>query len=494
MKKIYLYIKYDIVCLFTVLMIMASPALAQEIPVTTTNDEAKALFLEGRTFFDNIRVEEARESFDKALREDPQFALGNVHRALVASTDTDFEQHLTKAVNNKDQVSDAERLLIEAVYANAQNNPMKAITLLKEATEQYPDDKRLRHQLAIYYQGSNMIDEAEKQLQAAIALDNKFAPPYNNLGYLYKDKGRYTEAENVFNTYISLLPQEANPHDSIADLYTKIGEYDLAIEHYNRALELNPNFYFSQQKIGDNLIFKGYYKEGRDAYQKAIAIAPSASNKIFMHQAMANTYLYEDNYDQALRETDNAIKWAEQESIPENAATLYQIKALISLEKGDIEAAEISMNASDSILTNNELTENRKRNLELLSMRNEVLKATKQGDFEKATAMVENIHKRAEQSQNNSEMKLYHMLNGIVLYQQNNFDMAVEELKKSDPQNVYGQFYLAMSYQKSGMSEDAKRYFRTFLPGTSIPLNTPWFAIRHKLWQKWIWVLRNKFY
>jgi len=460
MKKIYLYIKYEMVCFFTVLMMISSPALSQEIPVTTTSNEAKALFIDGRALFDNIRFDEAREVFDRALQEDPDFALANIYRTIVATTDNDFERHLTRALNNKDQISEGERLLIEAVNANAQNRPMQAIALLKNAIEQYPSDKRLHHQLAIYYQSSNMTKEAEEQLYSVINLDDKFAPAYNNLGYLHKDLGDYEKAERAFNTYISLLPEEANPHDSIADLYTKMGEHDLAIEHYNKALELNPNFYFSQQKIGNNLVFKGLYKDGRQAYKKAIAITPSVSNKVFMHQALANTYLYEDNFDQALQETDAAIRWAEQESLSENAATLYQIKALINLERGDIEEAEKSLDACNNIIANNKLTENRKHNLELLSLRNEVIKATKQQNFDKAGAKVEKIHEYASQSGNNSEMDMYHMLNGIVAYGQNNFTKAVKELKKSDSNNIYGQFYLGMSYQKSGMSEEAQKIFK----------------------------------
>lgn len=460
MKKIYSYITYAVVSVLAVLVMSTSPALAQEIPVTTTNNEAKALFVEARTLFDNIRFDEAREVFDKALQKDSDFALANLYRAIVATSDSDFERHLTKALHNKAQVSEGERLLIEAVNANAQNKPMQAIALLKDATEQYPADKRLHHQLAIYYQSSDMPKEAKKQLYSVLDLDDRFAPAYNNLGYLYRDLGDYEKAEKAFNTYIGLLPEEANPHDSIADLYTKMGEYDLAIEHYNRALELNPNFYFSQQKIGNNLVFKGLYEDGRQAYKKAIALAPSVNNKVFMHQAFANTYLYENNFDQALQETDAAISWAEQESLSENAATLYQIKALINLEKGDIKEAEKSLDACNNIVANNKLTENRKHDLKLLSLRNEVIKATKQQNFDKARAKAEKIREYAVESGNKNEMNLYHMLNGIVAYEQTDFTKAVQELKKSDSNNVYGQFYLAMSYQKAGMLEEARNVFQ----------------------------------
>lgn len=432
---------------------------AQDIPITTQSKESKELFVQGRELFDNLRFDEAQQMFDKALQHDPNFALANVYRAMTATTDADFVRHLSKAVSAKSEVSDGERLVIESVKANAANKPFVAVTVLKKAVELYPQDKRLHHMLGLAYQGTDMDGKAEEEYQASIAIDPKFAPPYNNLGYLYRSSEDFAKSEEAFNNYIRLLPNEANPHDSIADLYTKMGQYDKAIEHYQKAVELNPKFFFSQQKIGDNLVFQGRYEEGRQAYKKAMEMTPTATNKILLQQGLANSYLFEDNYPNSTEASKIAIQWAEKESLPENIATLYQQKAFVDIEKGQLEEAEKDLQASDKIMEENNLTENRQQTLELLSLRNRALIAAKKGDFDKAMAKASKLQERAKISENPSDMKAYQMVAGIIAYEKGEYADAVEKLEKSDSNNPYSQFYLALSYQKAGKNNQARKLF-----------------------------------
>lgn len=449
----YLFRSAFLVCL---LMGSSIQINAQDLPLTTTSEEAKATFIEGRELFDNIRFDEARDVFDQALQEDPNFAIANVYRALTATTDTDFVHYLSQAVSVKSEVSDGERLLIESIHANAKSQPMEAISNLKEAIELYPQDKRLHHMLGIAYQGVNMNDKAEEKYRSSIDIDPEFAPPYNNLGYLYKGSENFVKSEEAFKNYVRILPEEANPHDSIADLYTKMGKHDLAIEHYQKALDLNPTFFFSQQKIGDNLIFKGLYDDGRTAYKKAIEMAPDATNKIFLHQALASSYLYEDNYGQASEEATAAIQWAEDESLPEVTATLHQLKTMMDIEQDQFEEADKNLMACNEIIESGKLTEDRKQKLELISLRNYAIKAAKQSDFEKASQKAEKMHEHAQQSENPNQMEIYQLVKGIIHYEQGDFAKAIDVLKQSDPNNAYGQFYLALSYQNAGMRDEAR--------------------------------------
>ena len=432
---------------------------AQEIPITTESEEAREIFVEARVLFDNLRFDEAAEKFDQALQEDPEFALANVYRALSSATDADFSRHLAKAASKKSEISDGERLLIESVQARSENLPIKSIQKLEEAVESYPQDKRLRHTLGLAYQWADKIELAEEQYEKAIALDSNFAPPYNNLGYLYRDAEQYDKAEVAFKNYIRILPDEANPHDSMADLYTKMGEHDLAIAHYQKALELNPNFYFSQQKIGDNLMFKGRFADGRISYEQAMDIAPTASQKIALLEALAASYLYEDDYDKAREETMAAIERANKESLPENAATLYQVLAVLNLEIDDVEEAESNITAGEEIMKNANFTQGRQKALEVMVYRNKAVKYAKQGNFEKAMNKVDKLKQRAEESLNPYDMEMYHQAAGIVFYLQEDYSKAIESLKqiKNSP---YSLFYLAKSYEKNGNENEAKAAFK----------------------------------
>jgi Tfp pilus assembly protein PilF len=51
----------------------------EEMPITTKSDEARKIFLQARQLFDNIRFDEARELFSKAIEKDPDFTLAHLY-------------------------------------------------------------------------------------------------------------------------------------------------------------------------------------------------------------------------------------------------------------------------------------------------------------------------------------------------------------------------------------------------------------------------------
>jgi len=117
--------------LFFVLVGITIQLYAQECPLTTNSNEAQTFLVEGRELFDNLRSPEARALFEKALQQDPDFALANLYGALSAANDGDFVKHLSKAVNQKCEVSNGERLFIESVKANSDRQTLAAINQLK---------------------------------------------------------------------------------------------------------------------------------------------------------------------------------------------------------------------------------------------------------------------------------------------------------------------------------------------------------------------------
>ena len=155
----------------------------------------------------------------------------------------------------------------------------------------------------------------------------------------------------------------------------------------------------------------------------------------------------------------NAIKQAEQASLPENAATLYQLRALMDIEQSRFEEAEQALMACDRIMKNETLTENRQHSLKLMSAKNHALTAARQGDFTKADDKATKLREWAEESMNPDEMKDYHLVAGIVALQKGKYANAVEELEEADKNSPYAQFYLAQSYRGAGMDDKARKVF-----------------------------------
>ena len=77
-----------------------------DIPVTTTSEEARALFLEARTLNENLRGIDARPLLQQAVELDPTFASAYLLLANTAPVPKEFFSNLEKAVANAKTPSD----------------------------------------------------------------------------------------------------------------------------------------------------------------------------------------------------------------------------------------------------------------------------------------------------------------------------------------------------------------------------------------------------
>lgn len=201
MKEFFRVLRTVWVLAFALLIVLPTIASAQgEIPLTTKSDEARKIFLQARQLFDNVRFDEAREFFSKAVEKDPDFALAHLYRAFTNTSDMDFQSHLQKAVALAPKVSEGERLMIESTQADAENNPVKALQLLEQLAQKYPNDKYAHQNLAFAYSGRDENDKAIAELERAVAIDKNFASAYNSLGYAYTGKVITRKARRLSET------------------------------------------------------------------------------------------------------------------------------------------------------------------------------------------------------------------------------------------------------------------------------------------------------
>src|SRR5215218_5535415 len=75
----------------------AAETKAQKIPITTSSEEARALFLEGRDLLDKLRAKEAHDKYEAAVGKDPKFALAHLGLAQSATSAQEFFDAVTKA-------------------------------------------------------------------------------------------------------------------------------------------------------------------------------------------------------------------------------------------------------------------------------------------------------------------------------------------------------------------------------------------------------------
>ncbi|MFQ6114354.1 MAG: tetratricopeptide repeat protein, partial [bacterium] len=437
---------------------MANPQ--KEMTITTKSDEARKIFLDGRQMFENIRFNESRDYFSQAIKEDPDFAFAHLYYAFTAPSAMVFQKHLQKAVALKSEVSEGERLMIEAVQAGTKNNPLKAMELWQQLVQKFPKDKRVHYFLGANYYGRDEDDKAIAEFSKVIKIDKDFAPVYNLLGYTYREKEDYEKSEEAFKNYIDLLPDEANPHDSLADLYTKMGKHEDAIKHYKKAIALNPKFAFSQRKIGTNMMFMGKYDEARDAFRKAMEMEVTPAGKITSKGMIGFSYLYQDNHQEALANADEAIKMAAKADLPEIAAGIHSGKCRVYIETGNLDAAEKSVAECRKVVEGSELMASIKENFAKQALFDETLIAAKQKDFKIAMAKADEHKAKIEAGKDPKEMENHHELLGYVYFEKGDYAKSIEHLKQADQENPFALYYLAVAESKAGDKVKAAELFK----------------------------------
>ncbi|RNI22577.1 tetratricopeptide repeat protein [Rufibacter latericius] len=443
------------------LLLSSFPALARqemnaEIPITTKSEKARQLYKDALDYLGNIKTAETQEALDKALQLDPDFAAAHLLRAQVSGPDQQaFMKHYAKAVALKGNVSEGEQLLISITQANVENKPQEAFHALDKLVDLYPSDKYAHLINGQYAFNHHDVDKAITHFRKAVALDPSFGAGYNLLGYAYTRKGDYAKAEEAFRNYIKAEPDEANPYDSMADLLTKRGKHQEAIQNYQKAAALDPQFNVSLTKVGHNYLLMGQPEESRKAYQLAESKATHYADKVDNIMALAESYLYEGRYKEAMQTASRGIKLLQQNKNIPYLAWAYLQQGEVYTQMNDLEKAKGSLAQLKALKASPGLTPHQKANFKNQQLFLEALIATKAKDFAQANAKAEELKTKLGANATVAQMMNYHKLMGIIAFLQGDVQKSLSHLAQADQNNPRVLYYQSLAEAKAGNAEKA---------------------------------------
>jgi len=125
-----------------------------------------------------------------------------------------------------------------------------AISALKEAAKEKPDDVKINYNLAEAYQKAGMFrmyDQAgmsDKAIEAAkkvVALNPDSEIAIYNLGIMYSKAGKYQESIETFNQTLKARPNYDLAHFNIGLNYFKMKKYKEAVESFKKFVEITPD-------------------------------------------------------------------------------------------------------------------------------------------------------------------------------------------------------------------------------------------------------------
>ncbi len=441
-------------CFLVTLPVAAAPTGAK-VPITTSSEEARQLYLRGRDANEKLRATDAYALFEKAVAKDPSFALAYLGLALAAPTNQTFFAALRKAVALSAKVTEGERLMIAGLDAGVTGDLEGQRRLYTALVEKYPDDERALTLLGIYYFGLQDYPTAIRYLTQATAVSPTFTPPYNQLGYAYRLEGKYPEAEKTFQKYIELLPGDPNPHDSYGEFLMKVGRFDESITSYQRALALDPHFVPSLIGIANDQMFQGKGEEARKTLRKMASVARNDGERRQSLFWTAQSYVLEG------RPEDAARTVGEERAIAEKAGDLSAqsgdatFLGNILLHAGQLDAAASSFADALTLMEKASVPAEVKQANRRNNLFNTARVTLARGDLKTAQAQAAQYQAQVDVKRIPFEVWQVHELAGMLRIAQHDYDGALAELALSTNQNPRVLYLTAVALQGKGDGQRA---------------------------------------
>ncbi len=457
---------FAVYCLPLLLMTVAAcqqaPVAVEEeqatapIPVTTSSQEARELFLEGQEVNDRLRGTDAHDYFAQAVELDPDFARAHLLAGFTSATGQEFFDHLEMAVAASAEVSEGERLLILAAEAGAKGNANGQMSYLNRLVEAHPDDARSHNALGALYFGRQEYESAIEHYQHAIELDPDFSPPYNQKGYAHRFLGDYGAAEASFQKYVELIPDDPNPYDSYAELLMKMGRFEESTAKYREALDQDPNFIASYVGIANNQMFASDMEGARRTLEELSGVARNVGEERTSFIWTAHSFLHEGNYESAIASVANAMLLAGDDAA--TSAGDLNFLGDIYLAAGDPTAAAESYAKSiediERASVADEVKENTRRNI----LFDQAQVALAQDDLETARATAAAYGEQVAAHGIPFELRQHHELAGMIALSDGDSSGAAAHLVQANQQNPKVLFLLAKAHAAQGNAEEARSF------------------------------------
>jgi tetratricopeptide (TPR) repeat protein len=448
----------------------ATIANAGAIPLSSASDEARRLYLEGRSLSEQLRAHDGRKLFEQAAAKDPTFAMAHYQLAANSATAKDFFSHLKEASALADRASEGERLMILALEAGGNANPAKALEYQQELVAKYPNDERARFLLGGGWFGQQEYGKAIEQYQKAVELNPSYSPAYNILGYAYRNVEKYPEAEAAFKKYIELIPGDPNPYDSYAELLMKTGRFDESITQYRKALSVNENFTPSKVGIATNLMLQGKHTAGAkemDALYRAARDDADRRNALFTKGVI---FVDAGKTDAALAEIDKEYWLDAKLGDSANMSGDAQLLGNILLDAGRTDAAAKKFWQALDVVEKSSLSDEVKQDTRLGGRYNDARIALAKGDIPKAKTEAQAYEEGAVARKNTFRVRQGHELMGSISMAEKQYDAALAHFAQANQQDPQVIYWTALAHQAKGNAVRAKELAAKAANANVLPL------------------------
>lgn len=148
------------------------------------------------------------------------------------------------------------------------------LLLWSDAAAKTPGKARPRYNLGVVLSRRGLLDAAENEFRAALAIDPRHARARYNLGVIRASRGEYAAARSDYEAALALDPALAEAHNALGSLRAATGNLAQAIASYREALRLDPALADARNNLGAALAATGRTEAAIVEIESAVRLNP----------------------------------------------------------------------------------------------------------------------------------------------------------------------------------------------------------------------------
>jgi len=450
-----------------------------EMPITTSSQDALNYFKQGRDLTEKLRRTESIQYYQKAIELDSNFAMAYLYLADMYMSQKERLENLTRAWALMDKVTKGEYLLLMSTREGINGDLKKQEEYLQKAINMFPKDIRLYSMLGNFYVGNRQYEKGVDFFKKSIELSPGYTMAYNQLGYCYRYLGKYAEAEEAFKKYIKLIPNDPNPYDSYAELLLRMGEYEVSIENYEKALQFDPNFFNSYIGIATNLNFKKDFDEARKELKVMYRISRNDGERMLYFYSMAVSYAEEGNLDLAMEELQKRYDLAATNHDTLSMADALHLSAYILLEQNKNQQAREKFDLAHRLIDDTSIPIEIKQRVRENKLVDHARLALNENNLVEAKKLADEYFQKMSTHDNPGFIWNAKELQATVAFADQQYGQVIEMLKESNNDDPSALYLLGGAYEQKGDRQKAEEYYKNIL-SLNMLSNLEYAIFRHK--------------
>jgi len=464
-------------------IISCSKTVDVALPITSSNEEALALYNQGYNHLTQAEGLEAKNLFEQALILDPDFILANLY---VPEVDPNKRKNYRdRAIANKNNGNDAEKLFVDIWVANRDGRLTDVIYFAKELVNKYPNSSEAYVVLGNAYTGVQDFDSAISQYNKALEINSEQYLAWWGLashqvmrgGNLLLPEERQIKslALKYSKGMVKTRPKAAFSYQIRANVERQYSDFKAATPLYQKmvdvAEETGSTLKGSAYNVfAHNYLFSGDAEKAIENYDQAIALAKTPIAIVNVTFYKLNSYLFQNDYEGALRlaqELDNDLNTLgfSEVSLNQQKARVEFMRFLAYAHNQQKEEAYSALNARKSYaaaaMGMMDVDEVRQRDFDMLSARNEAWYHILFGEYDKAEEQLAKLHSIASTIQSPSALDDYNALSGMVRLFSGDAQGALNYFKENiNPENyIYYGYFKGLALKGTGENAKASAIF-----------------------------------